>query len=197
MRLRCLFVAGAVIAPLVTASAQAPILRSRSSGFFIGLGAEGNGLTTTQNGSETESGSGAGVVLGYGFSPQWSLYGQLSGAEMNASGGGTYSLAHLDLGARVHFRTGPNTVVPFLQFGLAGRAMSEEVDGSTVTGNGGGFSFGGGINAHFTPSVALSAAATWTIGTFDHFQVDNFSVGGTSVNATTARLHLGLLWFPQ
>lgn len=169
--------------------------RSHSSGFFIGLGIEGNGLTAN-NGVSTESGGGSGLVLGYGFNRRWALYGDLSGAVMNAADGGTYSLGHLDLGARVHFRTGPNVVVPFLQFGLVGRTIAATVNGDNVSFTGGGVSFGGGVNAHFTPSVALSTAVTWSVGSFNNFQVDNVAVSGLSVDATTARIHLGIIWFP-
>lgn len=103
----------------------------------------------------------------------------------------------MDLGARVHFRAGPNVVVPFLQSGLAGRAVAADVNGSTVSGSGGGLSLGGGLNAHFTPSVAFSGAVMWTVGTFDTFRVDNQTVAGSSIDATTARVHLGIIWFPH
>jgi hypothetical protein len=186
----------ALIALLVTPS-LAIAQKSTSSGFFVGLGLEGNGVTTNQSGgSTTESGSGGGLVLGYGFNDRWSLYGDVSSAIINASGGGTYDIAHLDVGARVHFRTGPNTVVPFLQFGLAGRGVSANVNGSTVTGNGGGVSLGGGLNAHFSPRVAFSGAVTWTVGSFDNFAVDGQNVAAGSVSVTSARLHLGVVWFP-
>lgn len=198
MRLSSLCAAlAAAILPLAAANAQQQVTKSTASGFFIGLGLEGDGLTTNQGGATTESGSGGGLELGYGFNKRWSLYGELSGAQMNASGGDTYSLAHLDLGARVHFRAGPNVVVPFLQFGLAGRAVAADVNGSTVSGSGGGLSLGGGLNAHFTPSVAFSGAVTWTVGTFDTFRVDNQTVAGSSIDATTARVHLGIIWFPH
>ena len=57
---------------------------------------------------------------------------------MNARGGGTYSLGHFDVGARVHFRAGPNIVVPFFQFGLAGRGVSSTSNGTEYSGRGGG-----------------------------------------------------------
>lgn len=195
-----LAIAVAMTAPVANVGAQQqqhPVEKSHSSGFFVGLGLEGNGLSVNEAGATTESGSGGGLVLGYGFNQRWALYGNLSGAEMNASGGGTYSLAHFDVGARVHFRTGPNVVVPFLQFGLAGRSVSEDIGGSTFSGSGGGLSLGGGLNAHFTPSVAFSGAVTWTVGTFDNYRVDNVSVAGSSVDATSARVHLGVIWFPH
>jgi len=184
-------------ASAATASAQQGVLKSRSSGFFLGVGLEGNGLSTDNSGTTTtESGAGGALLLGYGFSPRWSLYTEVSGANMNADGGGTYTLAHFDVGARVHFRTGPNTVVPFIQFGVSGRGISQDISGSTYQASGAGVSFGGGLNAHFTPTVAFSGSVTWSVGNFSSYKVDNQSVAGDPVNATSARVHLGLVWFP-
>jgi hypothetical protein len=171
--------------------------RSHSSGFFIGIGAEDAGLSNT-SGGPTDNGSGGAVIVGYGFNQRWALYGDVADATMNAAdGSGTYSLSHVDLGARVHFRAGPNVVVPFLQFGLTGRQVSETVNGSNYTGTGGGVTFGAGLNVHFTPGFALSGSISWAAGNFNDFRVDNYSVGNYSVDAMTARLHLGVIWFPQ
>jgi len=186
----------ASFALLAVGSSSVHAQRSKSSGLFIGVGVEGNGIKPDESGTVTESGGGAGLTLGYGFSPRWSMYSEFSGANINADGGGTYQLGHVDLGARVHFRTGPNVIVPFLQFGITGRGIKQTVNGLDDTGIGGGFSLGGGLNAHFTPKVALSGAVMWTAGRFDSFTVDGQSVSGGAFNATSARVHLGLLWFP-
>jgi hypothetical protein len=171
--------------------------RSRSKGFFVGVGVEGSGIQTNVAGSSAQSGGGGGLVLGYGFSKRWSLYTDVSDAVMNATGGGTYSLAHADLGARVHFRGGAHSLVPFLQVGATGRAVSPTAGGTTNIGSGGGATLGAGLNAYFTRSAALSAVASWSVGNFDKFQVGNVVVGtNASVNATTARVHLGMVWFP-
>lgn len=111
MKRMSLMILGAALAAAASALPMAGQLgKSHSSGFFIGLGLEGNGIVTNPSGagSTNESGSGAGIDLGYGFSPRWSMYGAISGANINAEGGDTYLLTHVDLGARVHFRTGPN-----------------------------------------------------------------------------------------
>jgi hypothetical protein len=185
-----------------TASGQTPIapaasvVRSHSSGFFVGLGYEGDASQVNEAGSPMESGSGGGLVLGYGFSPKWSLYGEGSGATMLTSGGDTYSLAHVDLGVRRHFRTGPNVVVPFIQFGLSARGVSQSFNGNAVTGSGGGLSAGVGLNAHFTPSFAFSAAATWDFGQFNNFEVNNTVVNADAVSVMTTRVHVGVIWFP-
>ncbi|HEY7236466.1 MAG TPA: outer membrane beta-barrel protein [Gemmatimonadaceae bacterium] len=183
-----------------TSAAQA--VKSKSSGFFVGAGLEGNGIVTNVSGNSsiTENGSGAGLILGYGFSPRWAMYGGLSGAVINADGGGGYGLAHLDVGARVHFRTGPNIVVPFLQFGISARAEGQDITTSSgthkVEAGGTGVAFGGGLNAHFTPAVAFSGSVVWSVGDFTDYKVDGSSVDGATVRATSARIHLGLIWFP-
>jgi hypothetical protein len=124
------------------------------------------------------------------------LYGAVSGANIDADAGDTYQLAHVDLGARVHFRTGPNVVVPFLQFGIAGRAEQQDVGTHRISATGGGVEFGGGFNAHFNPAFAFSASVSWVVGNFSQFQVDNTTFDGSSVDATSARLHAGIVWFP-
>jgi hypothetical protein len=184
-------------------SPSAEPTKSVSSGFFVGAGLEGAGLAPNTNGINlsTDSGAGAGLVIGYGFNPRWSLYGTLSGANMSASSfSGSYGLGHFDLGTRVHFRTGPNTVVPFLQFGVSGRAASQSyLAGSRqydVTVSGAGVEFGGGLNVHFSPRFAFSGGVTWMVGNFSTYTINNVAYSGPTVSDTSARIHLGLIWFP-
>jgi len=189
----------ATYAPVVSGLVpQSGLERSRSAGFYLGLGLEGDGMVANESGSTTESGGGVGLVLGYGFSKRFSLYGELSGATMQtADASGNYALAHVDLGTRVHFRAGPNALVPFLQLGLTGRAVAADFGDFSASANGGGISFGGGLNAHISPSAGFSAAVTWTYGNFDQVQVGNWTYSGYSINMTSARLHLGMVWFPN
>jgi hypothetical protein len=72
-------IAVAVLGSAVSSQAQTAPQKSSSSGFFLGGGIEGNGIVSTQTDlpSTTESGPGAGLVVGYGFNPTFSLYGQL------------------------------------------------------------------------------------------------------------------------
>ncbi len=186
--------------PAKVADARAAMPRpalgsSRTKGLFIGLDAEGNGLQTNVAGSSVESGPGAGVVLGYGFTRRLSLYAGGSYAQMNATAGGTYILEHGDLGARLHFRSG-HVIVPFIELGATGRQVSTTQSGVTYTANGIGGSAGLGFNIYFMRAVALSTAADWSMGNINNYQVDNLVVGGSSVSAMTARVHVGLVWFP-
>src|SRR5579884_2554187 len=107
VRVGLFFAVSAIARP---GAAQQRTERSHSSGLFIGLGVEGDGISTHLYQSSIwtkETGAGGGLVLGYGFTPRWSLYSQASSASINQDGGGTYTLRHLDAGARLHFRTGP------------------------------------------------------------------------------------------
>jgi hypothetical protein len=171
--------------------------KSRSEGFFVGGGFEGTGISIEDD-DDTESGSGFGLTVGYGFTPRLSIYGHFSGGSVDDTTGGEYSIGHFDIGTRVHFRAPANTVVPFIQAGLSSRALQQDFDSDEIEASGFGVAVGGGINAHFKPALAFTASATWSIG-----NVGNFKVNGTSIDEvdssgmTTARIHVGITWFPQ
>jgi hypothetical protein len=115
---------------------------------------------------------------------------------MNGEFGGSSALAHVDVGTRVHFLAGTSRVVPFIQVGFSGRAESETIGTRTLTASGPAVAFGGGLNVHFIPAFAFSAGATWSVGDFSNFEVNNQSVSGNTMSAVSARVHLGVIWFP-
>ena len=160
--------------------------KSRSQGFFVGGSYEGTGITVDEAES-TESGSGFGVTFGYGFTRYFALYGQFSGASIESEDG-DYGLGHFDIGTRVHFRAPAKTVVPFIQAGLSSRALRQDFGPDEV---------GGGINAHFKPALAFTAGATWSIGDVGDFKVNGTTVDTESVGMTSARVHVGIIWFVQ
>ena len=57
--------------------------------------------------------------------------------------------------------------------------------------------FGGGANVHMTPAFAFSGGVTWSMGDFSTNTVDDQRVSGPTVSATSARVHLGVIWFPR
>jgi Outer membrane protein beta-barrel domain len=133
-------------------------------------------LTAPGVSAAADSGTGVGLVLGYGFNPHWSIYGTLSGASINSSDFSRHlRTGSFRLGTRMHFLAGPHRVVPFVQAGLAGRAVNEEFSiGSrthTVTASGAGAEFGGGLNVHFTTGFAFSGGVTWMGWQFQHVSV--------------------------
>jgi len=178
-------------------------MKSASAKFFVGADLEVTSLVTTPIGSAstTESGPGLGLVLGYGFTPIWAVYGNLSGASLSDIEGNGFGLRHFDVGLRAHFLSGPHVVVPFVQAGLSGRGVAQTVttpfEQRNATASGAGFGFGGGLNVHVRPALAISAGVTWSVGDFTNFTANKQTVTGESVGATTARVHVGVIWFPQ
>jgi len=181
-----------------------PRRRSSPSGFFAGGGFEWSLLTSNDvtHATATESGPGIGLLAGYGFSRVWSLYGGVSFASVDSSTfDGTYSLAHVDIGTRIHFAAPGNRAVPFVQLAFSRRSLSADYTAAQVShsldASSPGASFGGGVNIHINPAVAVSAGASWMVGDFGSYELDGKTVSGTSLGATSARVHIGMVWFPD
>lgn len=178
--------------------------RSSASGFFAGGGFEWSLLTSNDvtHAAGSESGPGIGLLAGYGFSRVWSLYGGVSFASIDSSTfDGTYALRHVDVGTRIHFAPPGNRVVPFVQLALSRRSLSADYTATQVShsldASSPGVSFGGGVNIHINPAVALSAGASWMVGDFNSYELDGKAVSGTSLSAASARVHIGMVWFPD
>jgi hypothetical protein len=170
--------------------------KSRSRGFFVGGLYEGTGAVFGDD-SDADSGVGAGLLLGYGFSRSAALYFQLSGASMEDQTGtiDNYGLGHFDIGARFHFLAPRKRVVPYVNVGLSSRAIQSDVGTARVKANGLGVAFGGGVDIHFTPAVAFVGGVTWSAGTLGNITVNGSSAGLDSDRLTTARIELGVVWF--
>lgn len=169
--------------------------KSRSEGFFLGVAYEATGVTFEDE--DSDSGSGVGVTLGYGFNPTLSIYGQFSGASVDAGESGDIGVGHFDIGTRLHFRAPAKTVVPFIQAGLSSRGIQQDFGADEVQGRGFGFAIGGGVNAHFNQALAFTAGVVWSAGDIGNFEVNGTSAALDSVGMTSARIQLGIVWFPQ
>lgn len=210
-------IAGAVLAVAVAGlQALAPSVataqdRSNTNKLFVGLalgsasieleGEDDDGFRT-----DREQGFGASVRLGYGFTSLFALYLEGSAAEIDAEGE-TFALVHGDIGARFHFGGPTRAFIPFLDVGFTGRAIAvddlEVDDGqggfTTVDAeiSGSGLSFGGGFLWFFNPKWALDVGLKLTTGEFDTVKFDNISISGFELDATSARLMVGITWFPM
>jgi hypothetical protein len=186
------------------AGAAAPInFRSSTSKFFLTGGLNGSALKFDDS-DVTESGSGATLGIGYGFSQRWAGFIEATGANIQ-SDDGDYTLAHFDIGARFHFANRARAWIPFLEGAFSGRAaMQEDVticDVGCTTGDltmsGTAMSFGGGVMFYPSPKLALTASLKWSVGEFSDVTFDNVTVSGFEADATSSRFGLGLVWFPQ
>jgi hypothetical protein len=182
--------------------------RSAPTKFFIGAALNGSAVQSDDlTDGDVESGGGLGLQLGYAFTPKFALFVDGVGASMSPDVGESYGLGHFDIGARWQFSNPSRALVPFVDVALTGRAaVQEDVTfyddfGNSETGDlslsGAGFSFGGGLNYHFTPRFALSTGLRWTVGEMSRVKFNNVSVDDLELDATTTRFNLGFVWYPR
>jgi hypothetical protein len=184
---------------------RAPAMRANTSGFFLGLALNGSAISYENSDSGVESGGGLAAQLGWGFTKNFAILLDVAGAAIT-SDGGDYGLAHVDISGRWHFVSPSRALVPFLEVGYAARAAVENdvviVDdfGNSLSGDvslvGSGVSFGGGLQYHVTPTFALGGSLKWTVGSFSTVKLDDVSVDGLDIKATSTRFNLGFTWYP-
>ena len=178
--------------------AQAPAASS-TKGFFIGAHLNGSSVTIDENELEEESnGGGLGIQLGYGFTPQFALFIDGTAAQLEDEVG----FGHFDLGVRYSF-TGPTRRwVPSLEAAFTSRALMKddaEIEGEVVDLEilGSGFTVGFGLQYFTAPSWAIGAGVKFTSGEFTDIKVDNVTVEGFEIDATSTRFNVGVTWYPQ
>ncbi len=179
--------------------------RVNTSGLMLGLSFDASSIRSDDFSASTESGPGAAAQIGWGISKNFAFVLDASGARISSLGG-DYNLGHVDAGGRWHF-VNRSAFVPFVDVGYSGRALTKQDallsdgSGTTYTGNvavlGGGVSFGGGFEYFPSRSWALGGAFKWTTGQFNRVQIDNVTIDGFKIDATSARFNMGFTWFPM
>jgi hypothetical protein len=94
---------------------SAPV-RANTSGFFFGLALNGSSIRFDDASSDIESGGGISAQIGWGFTKNFALLFDVSGAAIS-SDGGDYGLGHAEIGGRWHFASPSRALVPFLEVG--------------------------------------------------------------------------------
>lgn len=194
--LAALLAAAALLPGPASLAAQAtpfPV-QSDPTGFHVAGYVSGAGIVY-EDADEAESGAGGALALGWGVSRTVTLYLQGAGANVQMKDlDDTYTLAHFDLGARIHFRGPEATALPYLTVGYSGRAAALDLDGDPVTISGAGPSFGGGVLVFLRPSTALDIGVTWNTGTFTEAEYQG-ETADIDISATSARFNVGLAWW--
>jgi opacity protein-like surface antigen len=187
-------------APLAAQGTTPPA--SSSKGIILGVHLNGSAITADDLSDDRESGGGLNLQLGYGFTPKIALVLDATAASLDIDGDDV-GFAHFDVLLRYAF-TGPTRrFVPFLEGGFSGRALAQDNadlgDGTSgdLSLSGGGFTFGGGAQYYIAPKWAIGAGLKWTIGEFSKVTVDDVSVDGLDLDATSARFNIGLTWYPM
>lgn len=189
----------------VPAEAQGSV-RSGTDKLFVGIGLGGASIDSDDIDVDQQSGGGGALRIGYGFTRLFSLYLEGAAASIEEQDE-TFTLSHGDIGVRLHFGGPERAFIPFLDVGFSAREISvddfnfEDDQGNPVTGDleisGSGISFGGGFLYFFNPHWALDVGLKITTGEFDTVKVNNISFSGFEVDATSARLMVGVTWFPM
>lgn len=195
-----------LLLPVAALSAQqAPPVRSNTEKLMLSLALGGASIDSDELEGERESGGGFSLQLGWGFTSLFTLLVDASGAVLGDDDD-EFVLFHGDLLGRFHFTNPQRAWVPFIEGGLTGRVAGQD-DIVVLDGNGdpqevdleisgGGFTFGGGLQYHVSPAVALGASLRWTVGEFSTVKFNNVSIEGFEIDATSARLNLGVTWRP-
>ncbi len=205
--LSALTAAVAVLSLPAAADAQqaAPALRSNTEKLMLSLALGGTSIKSDEFENESESGGGFSLQAGWGFTRMFTLLVDASGAVLGDDED-EFVLLHFDLLGRLNFARPERAWVPYVEGGISGRVAgqddislvddgpSEEVD---LEISGGGFTFGGGVQYHVAPAWALGAGIRWTVGEFSTVKVNNVSVEGFELDATSTRLTFGVSWRPM
>ena len=190
--LAVLLAAAALLPGLASLSAQG--VRSDPTGFHAAGYLQGAGIMFEDD-DEAESGGGVGLALGWGLNRTVTLYAEAAGAQVEMQDfDDTYTLAHVDLGARFHFRGPEAKALPYLTVGLTGRAAELELLGNPFTITGAGVSFGGGVLVFLSRKAALDLGVKWTAGSFKEAEYLG-EKADIDMAATSARVSIGLAWW--
>jgi outer membrane protein W len=187
----------------IPAGAQSGAL-SATQRYFAGMALNATHMNAPRVNPDAEFGVGATFLGGVSVSDRVSAIGGLTASNMNGKDE-SYSLLHLDLGARYHFANPARRIVPFIDVGGARRTATRNdviltgndnvTHGGQVKMSGVGFTVGGGFNYFARPKVAVSVGVTRAIGEFSDLEFGGEPTPDLQVPANTTRLNVGVLWF--
>lgn len=195
-----------LILPGLLLALSTPLAGQESTTRGLNVGVHFQGATLSVEGGDSDGGGGMGARIGYGFNRIFTLYLEGDGIAVDSEGSeavkGTWTLGHVDLGARFHFANALRSWVPYLDVAVGGRfagIKDLKVNGEDqpdIDFNGGAFSFGGGISFYFSQTFALDLGLKFTGGEFTEVQIGAGSLGGLDLDASSTRLKLGVVWWP-
>jgi hypothetical protein len=170
------------------------------------FGAHLQPTTLTVENGDAATGGGLALRAGYGFNRTITGFIHLDGGAIEFEEtnpiGGTWTMAHADIGVRFHFANSLRRWIPYLETAIGARAVS--VDSAIVGGqpagkvtfSGGAFTVGGGLSAYVKPTLALDANMKWTGGRFTKVDVGAASINNLDIDAASFRFSFGLVWWP-
>jgi hypothetical protein len=203
-RFRALLSTSALVALGFISTTPVMAQKSTTRGLHLGVHLQAASLQVQE--ADPASGGGLGVRVGYGINRFVTLYAEADGIQVEAGDperlSGDWGMAHAELGARVHFANSLRGWVPYVGVALGSRVVSVDnaqalnQDVGTVDFNGGAFSFGFGVYAYFTETVALEAGVKVSSGEFTEIDIGPYSIEGLDIDAQSTRFKVGVVWWP-
>ncbi len=158
-----------------------------TEGFFIGASLLGAAWSLED--SDTESGGGLGLRVGYNFNQNFGAFIELDGSSISPDVGDSYGLGHFDIGVQWIFRSVENRFRPFVRGSYLG--MSAQDDNFEINGAG----FGLGLGGLFFLSEKLALDVNYT---HSWISISEVKIGSVTFDAdgdaTTGRFFLGLAY---
>ncbi len=152
-----------------------------------------SGVAWTLDDLDIESGGGFGLGVTYGYSELIAPYLEFHGATLEAAEGGTYVLAHFDLGARFTFGQRQNPLKFTANAALSGRAAEWDAAGLTVEASGANLTLGAGVEYHLSRQIGLDFNLQTMFGS-----ISEAKIGGVAFDvdepATSVRANIGIVW---
>ena len=181
--------------------------RSSTRGLLLGAHVNATAIQLDEDGgTDAENGIGGGLILGFGFSEQFSLFLRGDGASISEDSDtgedGSFTLVNLDLGGRYTFGTTAAALRPYAEAGFSGTGLGFERPDGTQSADavfsGAGLFLGGGLEYFFTPKAALNVGLAVGKGRFTAVTVDGGEAEDLDEDQdfTTSRLSIGVSFRP-
>jgi hypothetical protein len=166
----------------------------------------GTSVTDAFNEVKTSSGLGAGVEVGYRFTPRLLAY---AGLEINKQPvdafelEGDFGLTHLEAGARLSFPIAGSKMLPYVGAWVGRRSLSTTVDdldtgaSSKLSLSGLAAGGSGGVQLFLSPKLALDGGLSIGTGKMGNIKFDGEKQNTQSLESTTTtRIRFGANWYP-
>ena len=168
---------------------------SKTRGLALGLHLDASSIAPSDG--TAERGFGGGARLGYGISDKVILFAEVDAASLGyADGPGSYTLAHVGLGARASLGVTQAKLRPYFEGALVGVGVADDVEGSSVVLSGAALQGGMGLEYFVSRRLAVDGGLQVGPGSLSRATVDGDEVDFDSLNFTSVRFNLGFVFHP-
>lgn len=196
LRLSC-----ATLLASLLAWAPAEAQQSTTRGFTLGLDLGASAISF--EGNDADSGGNVGLRIGYGVNRIVTLYAAFQGANLDSENFTQFqevTVAHVDLGVRLHIANSRRRWVPYGDVALTPRVVSADVldnnEVRTIDFSGGALTLGGGLAVYLAESWALDLNLKWSGGEFTEVDLGSVTLENLDIDSTSGRITMGVTWWP-